>query len=150
MLVMTKTFLRAQLDALASGSTAAGLLDGAFVGFITAIAPPATPDSVLADVTESANAAYARVAFTGGIRRDSADGLKTEYLGPLASLTGDVATPENIIGAILCSAVSAGDLWAVDIFDEPFPLPDSNAELVIIPLYSETYGWDFGRSTVVS
>jgi hypothetical protein len=132
---------------------AGGVFDPAtvFVGLYTAIAPPAGPESGMADLTEANYTAYARQALTPWTDAyNSADGFVT-IDGPALHFTpGDGVIPNTILGWFIASAAVAGILLAIEPLATPAPLIDENSTLSIMPRVGIDPTASFGESPEVN
>lgn len=126
-----------------------GALYGAYLGLFTAISPPASPDSVLADLTEATFAGYARQAVTWAAETDSSDGF-AQLLGGLLSFTPtDAVTPNTIVGVFLASAITAGTLWSLEMLPAAIPLVNTHTTLNYVPAFGTLFAGDYDAGVVV-
>ncbi len=134
----------AQKSHVASGAYS-GPLYQPYIGLYTDFAPPPTPDSVLANLTEAAFAGYARQQITAWSGPSYSGGVAAEILGPLLEFTpSDGTAPQVILGVFWADALTDGNLLGVDPFDDPFALPDQFTTLAWIAKLqlqiTESYG----------
>jgi hypothetical protein len=150
MQVQTKIFARAILAALGDGASAAGLLSGGFIRPYTAIAGSPSPATVTGDLTFAAGAGMAAQAFVVAAQTDSTDGLRSELLGATLLFPGDDLTDEVVIGLAWMSAATAGVCWGLDPIPGGYPLHNSLASLLAVPVYGDTFAWDHGTTLIIS
>jgi hypothetical protein len=118
-------------------------LNGGSLHLFTAVAPPLSPNSALADFTEAAYVGYAALVvatWSAGFRDLNGQGAvampSQNFVGPVAG------GGPTILGCYYtASGVGTPLVWAA-MFDQPFPLTDNLALLVVSAQISAALsGW---------
>jgi hypothetical protein len=139
--------------ALANLVAAGGVFDPAtiFVGLYQGIAPPAGPESVMANLTEATYTGYARQALTPWTSPYNASVGFVTIDGPALHFTpADGVVPNTILGWFIASAAVGGTLLAIEPLATPAPLIDADSTLSIMPRFAIDPTASFGDSPEVN
>ncbi len=135
MLIPTRAFWSAMLAALFQHVVAgnySGPLYGAYVMLFTNT-PQLSPDSVLADLTETVYTGYARQAV-GAVQAAyiGASGNPTQNAPLLQFQPTGTAVGEVIMGVALVSAAINGTLLAAEMLPDPLPMRKTTDNITVL------------------
>jgi hypothetical protein len=147
---LTLAMAGAEKAHVASGAYS-GPLYQPYLGLYTAISPSASPDSVMANITEASFTGYARLQNTTWSGPSYAAAGLAEILTQLLEWTPtDGAVPQNIAGVFWADALTAGNLLGVDPFPSPFPLPDQFSTLAWVGKLALQLAADYGAGILIN
>lgn len=150
-LVLTNAALKTLVTNAVQASAGAvkGALNGAFVGIFTSVIIPRTT-VVIGDLTEPTYTGYARVAVVWGSPEKFTGGnwgaVGTQVLD-FQMAPGDAAV--QVTGYFLASAITAGELLGLAVFDTPVNLLDSDQILSLVPEFSLPASTDWGEASLL-
>lgn len=152
MLIPTLAYLRllaAAQDLNAGGGSLTGPLVGRKIALFNALAHPASPASVWADLTESTYTGYARQSVTWTGPYDTAGSSALVGNSTTWSPT-DSASPQAIMGYAIVTTDSTPVLLALEVFPAPLPFNGPTDGFVLVPQAGPIDLTNLGSAAVIS